>query len=125
MRTQIEYPEVLTLGGDDRCTIGKKGVNKYHCGPGSDSSLPAAATPCPVLTYCMVPEPIPGALFRGSCTCNIPTERAYAAAQSAFEKIQTDQVRLLPQNSGPDWCPNSLVWQCETGSVAGESHAMA
>lgn len=55
--------------------ISSKGVNKYYCQP----------------------EPIPGAYFRGSCTCNIPTEQAYAAAETAFDKIQAGEVSAIPR----------------------------
>jgi len=31
--TGMEYPIILTDGGDDRLTLNSKGVNKYHCKP--------------------------------------------------------------------------------------------
>eukprot|EP00277_Geminigera_cryophila_P001574 CAMPEP_0179416164 /NCGR_PEP_ID=MMETSP0799-20121207/6642_1 /TAXON_ID=46947 /ORGANISM="Geminigera cryophila, Strain CCMP2564" /LENGTH=489 /DNA_ID=CAMNT_0021188997 /DNA_START=57 /DNA_END=1526 /DNA_ORIENTATION=+ len=70
--TGIEYPAILTDGGDDRLTLNSKGVNKYHCKP----------------------EPIKDSLFRGSCTCNIPTERAYNAAEAAFKALQREEVSV-------------------------------
>jgi hypothetical protein len=63
---------ILTEGGDDRSTTNAKGVNKYHCRP----------------------QPIPDAVFRGSCTCNIPTESAYRAAEAAYQSIQDGDVSV-------------------------------
>mmetsp|Transcript_30261 Transcript_30261/g.59091 ORF Transcript_30261/g.59091 Transcript_30261/m.59091 type:complete len:496 (+) Transcript_30261:65-1552(+) len=63
---------ILTEGGDDRTTINSKGVNKYHCRP----------------------QPIEGAIFRGSCTCNIPTEGGYRAAEAAYQSIQDGDVSV-------------------------------
>jgi len=39
-----------------------------------------------------VPQPIKDSLFRGSCTCNIPTEKAYGAAEAAFQAIERQEV---------------------------------
>lgn len=56
----------LTHGGDDRSLIfTDTGTNKYH----------------------IAPRPIASdAIFRGSCTCNAPTERGYAAATKLYEE---------------------------------------
>jgi len=56
----------LTQGGDDRSLIDPKtGTNKYH----------------------IMPRPIDkDAIFRGSCTCNAPTERGYQAASDLYKK---------------------------------------
>jgi len=56
----------LTQGGDDRSLIlPKTGANKYH----------------------IMPKPInKDAIFRGSCTCNAPTERGYLAASELYGK---------------------------------------
>lgn len=43
----------------------------------------------------MVLQPVKEALFRGSCTCNIPTERAYDAANAAFKALQNEEVAHL------------------------------
>jgi hypothetical protein len=69
---------VLTDGGDDRTTINAKGVNKYHCRP----------------------QPLPESIFRGSCTCNIPTQSAYKAAEAAFESIQAGDVSVADTMEG-------------------------
>jgi len=56
----------LTQGGDDRSLINPEtGTNKYH----------------------IMPRPIDkDAIFRGSCTCNAPTERGYNAASELYAK---------------------------------------
>ena len=41
-------------------------------------------------------QPIADSLFRGSCTCNIPTEKAYGAAEAAFKAIQRNEVNITP-----------------------------
>ena len=69
---------VLTDGGDDRTTINANGVNKYHCRP----------------------QPLAGAIFRGSCTCNIPTEGAYEAAKTALESIQAGEASVADTMEG-------------------------
>lgn len=58
----------LTVGGDDRSLIDvKTGTNKYH----------------------IKPHPIAkNAIFRGSCTCNAPTERGYQAAEKLFAEFE-------------------------------------
>ena len=58
----------LTVGGDDRSMINvKTGTNKYH----------------------LKPRPIAkNAIFRGSCTCNAPTERGYQAAERLFAEFE-------------------------------------
>jgi len=57
--------QFLTHGGDDRSLIfTDTGTNKYH----------------------IAPRPIASdAIFRGSCTCNAPTERGYQAAAQLYE----------------------------------------
>jgi hypothetical protein len=58
----------LTAGGDDRSLINvQTGTNKYH----------------------IKPHPIDSsAIFRGSCTCNAPTERGYNAAMNLYDELQ-------------------------------------
>jgi len=46
-------------------------------------------------------QPIKESLFRGSCTCNIPTERAYNAAEAAFKALQREEVREIWILIGP------------------------
>ena len=65
------FGSVITKGGDDRAILNSKGVNKYHC--------PAT--------------PVPRSLFRGSCTCNIPTEQSYSAAEAAHKCLNSGVVR--------------------------------
>jgi len=63
-----EHEGWLTAGGDDRNLVKKEtGTNKYHCAP----------------------RPIEdGQIFRGSCTCNVPTKRGYGASQVLFDKLK-------------------------------------
>jgi hypothetical protein len=35
-----------------------------------------------------------GAIFRGSCTCNIPTEGGYKAAEAAFQKLENEEISV-------------------------------
>eukprot|EP00960_Hanusia_phi_P046294 757738-Hanusia_phi.AAC.1 len=72
MALNATYPQILTEGGDDRLILNKKGTNKYHC----------------------TPKPIVGSLFRGSCTCNIPTETAYQAAEAAFYSLRSGEISV-------------------------------
>ncbi|KAJ1482975.1 hypothetical protein T484DRAFT_1802192 [Baffinella frigidus] len=66
------FPDVLTMGGDCRLTLNAKGVNKYHC----------------------MPEPMANALFRGSCTCNIPTAEAFQAAEATYTAIKNEELTV-------------------------------
>jgi hypothetical protein len=67
------FPLILTEGGDDRLKINPKtGVNKYFC----------------------TPEYEPDVLFRGSCTCNMPSELGYAAAKDAYEKLVSEKETI-------------------------------
>lgn len=61
------FESLLTAGSDDRSLINlETGTNKYHCRP----------------------QPIASdQIFRGSCTCNTPTDRGYQAAQELHEKL--------------------------------------
>eukprot|EP00290_Baffinella_frigidus_P025015 CAMPEP_0180252838 /NCGR_PEP_ID=MMETSP0987-20121128/39262_1 /TAXON_ID=697907 /ORGANISM="non described non described, Strain CCMP2293" /LENGTH=417 /DNA_ID=CAMNT_0022221629 /DNA_START=131 /DNA_END=1384 /DNA_ORIENTATION=- len=60
------------MGGDCRLTLNAKGVNKYHC----------------------MPEPMANALFRGSCTCNIPTAEAFQAAEATYTAIKNEELTV-------------------------------
>lgn len=67
------FESFLTAGGDDRSMINcDTGTNKYHCRP-----RPIASTE----------------IFRGSCTCNTPTEDGYNAAMNLFNN------KLAPQKT--------------------------
>lgn len=98
------YPLILTEGGDDRLVLNAKGVNKYHCRP----------------------EPIKDSLFRGSCTCNIPTEKAYGAAEAAFQAIERQEVTVGDVMEGVrsriktlyNVPPGTEVFLCPSGSDA-------
>jgi len=62
-----EFESLLTAGGDDRSMLKlNTGANKYHCKPKPIES---------------------GQIFRGSCTCNVPTDRGYQAAQKLHERL--------------------------------------
>jgi len=100
----VEFPAVFTEGGDDRLVLNAKGVNKYHCRP----------------------EPIKESLFRGSCTCNIPTEKAYDAAHAAFIALQRNEVSVGDIMDGVRSSiktlyktpPGTEVFLCPSGSDA-------
>ena len=81
------FPEVLTMGGDCRLTLNAKGLNKYHC----------------------MPKPMERALFRGSCTCNIPTPEAFQAAEATYAAIKNEQVSHPPS------------WNCSIPNRRGSS----
>ena len=58
-----DFEQWLTAGGDDRSLIKPTGANKYH----------------------IKPQPIEaGAVFRGSCTGNPPTQRGYDASEALY-----------------------------------------
>ena len=64
LKPMTEWPEILTEGGDDRLVIDPKtGTNKYHAKPYVAHH----------------------ALFRGSCTCNSPTQMAFDEAKEVYE----------------------------------------
>lgn len=100
----LGFPLVMIDGGDDRCTLNAKGVNKYHCRP----------------------SPVKGALFRGSCTCNLPTERAYHAAEAAFNALSREDVTVgdifdgirSSIKSSYNLPPGTEVFLCPSGSDA-------
>jgi hypothetical protein len=59
MESLTAYPLILTEGGDDRLVLNPQtGVNKYFCKP----------------------EYTEDVIFRGSCTCNLPSKLGYEAA---------------------------------------------
>ena len=65
------FESFLTQGSDDRSMINPStGTNKYHCKP-----QPIASNE----------------IFRGSCTCNVPTEAGYNAAMTLFNKLESKQ----------------------------------
>ena len=67
------FPYIMATGGDDRLVLDPKtGVNKYYCKPDFQNDV----------------------LFRGSCTCNLPTETAYSAAQNVYEKMKLEEESL-------------------------------
>ena len=72
-----DFEQWLTAGGDDRSLIKPTGANKYH----------------------IKPQPIEaGAVFRGSCTGNPPTQRGYDAAEALYDgtlgPVADDQAKL-------------------------------
>lgn len=69
-----EFPYIIATGGDDRLVINPAtGVNKYYCKP----------------------DYMPDVLFRGSCTCNLPTELAYKQANKLYEEFK-NETKTLP-----------------------------
>jgi len=50
----------------------KTQTNKYHCTPDLRTDV----------------------LFRGSCTCNLPTPNGYNAAQTLYDKFASDEVNI-------------------------------
>ena len=76
----LNWPMVLTTGGDDRLTLDPEtGRNLYHAKP----------------------QVAPDALFRGSCTCNSPTQLAYDAAERVHEAFMngTDTAEASMQRT--------------------------
>ena len=68
MNKLASFPKILTHGGDDRLVLNAKtGVNKYFCSP----ELPTDV------------------MFRGSCTCNLPTPLGYGAAEKAYSALSS------------------------------------
>lgn len=64
----------MTWGGDDRLPLDEKtGTNKYHSKP---HVLPKEAS------------------FRGSCTCNSPTQVAYDSAKEYHEKLAKEEITV-------------------------------
>lgn len=67
LKKMSEYPIILTDGGDDRLPLDPgSGTNKYHQKPFVASD----------------------ALFRGSCTCNSPTQLAYDTAKKYYDLLK-------------------------------------
>ena len=67
------YPLILTEGGDDRLVLDPvSGTNKYHQKPFVASE----------------------ALFRGSCTCNSPTQVSYDAAEQYYQKFKSGDLSV-------------------------------
>lgn len=67
------FPLILTDGGDDRLVLNEKTkTNKYHC----------------------TPELRTDVLFRGSCTCNLPTATGYSAAESLYQKFLDNKIDI-------------------------------
>ena len=87
------FPEVLTMGGDCRLTLNAKGLNKYHC----------------------MPAPMERALFRGSCTCNIPTAEAFQAAEATYAAIKNEEVPPPSRNRS-----TQNLWSAAPGPAAAE-----
>ncbi|KAL7560628.1 hypothetical protein ACA910_001314 [Epithemia clementina (nom. ined.)] len=96
----------LTSGGDDRSRIHPTtGTNKYHIRP--------------------QPMKKNTSIFRGSCTCNAPTERGMAAAQALFQQLlrldkeddhqnhddHDHDATVFHHRPGPDLSPAQLDWE--------------
>lgn len=65
------FPEILIEGGDDRILLDPvTGVNKYF----------------------MKPEELVDAAFRGSCTCNSPSEYGMTAAEEAYNALYQHKI---------------------------------
>jgi len=79
VRVPSRFEEALVSGGDDRSALTEQNRNKYNVSP----------------------WPLDGeALFRGSCTCNPPTQRAYEAAEAAFRKFEAKEVTYAELTAG-------------------------
>ena len=69
----VEYPLIFTQGGDDRLPLDPEtGTNKYHCKPNV-----------------LVDKP-----FRGSCTCNTPTQLAFNHAKEYYNKLKSEEITV-------------------------------
>ena len=77
----VSFPQIVVEGGDDRVLLNSKGVNKYFC--------PAT--------------PAPESLFRGSCTCNIPTEQAFRAAEAVYLSLISAEVFVFSTCCHPEF----------------------
>ena len=72
LQPMAPYPLILTEGGDCRLPLDPTtGTNKYHCKPEVHASTTA---------------------FRGSCTCNSPTQLAFDASQKAYEQLMASET---------------------------------
>jgi hypothetical protein len=72
LKLMSPYPLILTEGGDCRLSLDPKtGTNKYHIAPFVHKESTA---------------------FRGSCTCNSPTQVAFDAAQKAYTQLMDGQT---------------------------------
>lgn len=90
----------LVAGGDDRSMLRAGYRNKYNVSPWP---LPASA------------------LFRGSCTCNPPTQRGYLAAQGLFDNFgdYADATRSIRQRLARAFgIQNAALFLCPSGSDA-------
>ena len=68
-----EYPLILAEGGDDRLVLNPDtGVNKYYCNPYLQTDV----------------------LFRGSCTCNLPTKLAYETTEVEYNKLVSGESTI-------------------------------
>ena len=73
LQKMSEYPHILTEGGDDRLPLDPEtGTNKYHQKPFVASE----------------------ALFRGSCTCNSPTQLAYDTAKHYYDLLREGKTNV-------------------------------
>jgi hypothetical protein len=73
LKPMTDWPLILTEGGDCRLPLDPKtGANKYH-------NRPYVA---------------PQTLFRGSCTCNSPTQAAYDASQKIYESMEKGETTV-------------------------------
>jgi hypothetical protein len=67
------FPLILTEGGDDRLVLNKDThVNKYFCSPELSTDV----------------------LFRGSCTCNLPTPSGYEAASNLYDQFKNESITI-------------------------------
>lgn len=74
LRPMTSFPMILTEGGDCRLPLDPDtGANKYHISPFVHESTTA---------------------FRGSCTCNSPTQVAYDAAEVAHRKLMAGETTV-------------------------------
>lgn len=72
LRQMTTFPLILTEGGDCRLPLDPKtGANKYHVKPFVHEKTTA---------------------FRGSCTCNSPTQVAFDAAQKTYNQLMAGET---------------------------------
>lgn len=74
LRQMTAFPLILTKGGDCRLPLDPKtGANKYHVKPFVHDKTTA---------------------FRGSCTCNSPTQVAFDAAEYAYDQLMSGETTV-------------------------------
>lgn len=73
--SRMRVEDVIASGGDERIELSESGLNKYFANP---------------VEY-------KGVFNRGSCTCNVLTDRGYIAAQNILDRAENEDYDKLRQ----------------------------